>query len=92
MIRATTTRKILYDWHGGQWSSFYAAASSGLVEDKEKLLNDCREITDDETREKLTDWINQQIKKGRYWTKASIINPDQVYLMLPWAEFYNATK
>lgn len=92
MIRAKTARKIFYDWHGGQWSSLYAAASSGLVEDTEKLLADCREITDGETREKLTAWINQQIKKGRYRTKSSILNPDQCYLMLPWAEFYNVTK
>ncbi len=92
MIRAKTARKIFYDWHGGQWSSFYAAASSGLVEDKEKLLNDCREITDDETRGKLQEWLLKQIAEGRYWTRASITQPDQYYLMLPWAEFYNAMK
>jgi len=31
MITAKTARKRLYEWHGGQWSEEYAAASSGLV-------------------------------------------------------------
>lgn len=30
-------RAFLYSWHGGQWSSLYGAASSGLVSDIETL-------------------------------------------------------
>lgn len=35
-------RGLMYDWHGGQGSSLYAAASSGLVADVETLAADLR--------------------------------------------------
>lgn len=39
-------RRTFYEWHGGQWSPLYAAASSGLVDDIDALqreLRDCAE-------------------------------------------------
>lgn len=41
MIQNKTARQMFYDWHGGQFSPFYAVASSGLVQDWDELLKDC---------------------------------------------------
>lgn len=94
MIRNATARKMLYDWHGGQWSAFYAAASSGLIshEDGRRIFDECREITDDATRGELAYWLGHQIKKdkrvpldarGRRITEGA--KPEDYYLILPWA-------
>lgn len=40
---ALKLRALMYDWHGGQGSSLYAAASSGLVADVESLAAELRQ-------------------------------------------------
>jgi len=42
MIQNKTARNTLYAWHGGQWSAFYAAASSGLVESFDALRGEAK--------------------------------------------------
>ena len=86
MIKNNTARKIMYSWHGGQFSPFYAAASSGLVEnwqDIKKEINSCLLIcnnTKDKTElNKLMQYIEKkeenktQYKIGNTW-----------YYILPW--------
>lgn len=41
-INTELLRETLYQWHSGQWSAFYAAASSGLVSDKGVLSAELR--------------------------------------------------
>jgi len=81
MIRNATARQLLYDWHGGQWSAFYGAASSGLVAltDRDALLFELDAITSKKDRDRLREWLTDQISKnvhrdtkGRHW------------IILPW--------
>jgi hypothetical protein len=66
MIRASTARQMLYDWHGGMYSPFYAAASSGLVEDWLALLSECATI-DQPDRDKLREFLKSwQYRAPRY--------------------------
>lgn len=47
MIQNKTARRIMYEWHGGQWSAFYAASSSGLVASFDAIraeITDCLNI------------------------------------------------
>lgn len=84
MIQNKTARNILYSWHGGQYSSFYAAASSGLVRDWGALLQDCECMRGDKyyplDYAKLTEWLNhQRVKLGR-----TVIVKGETYYALPW--------
>lgn len=81
MIKQKTARAMLYDWHGGQWSATYAAASSGLVEDQNALLSELTTISFQDDRNKITEWLLKQIKLNN---RAEIFGTD--YLMLPWAD------
>jgi len=81
MIRSATARQLLYAWHGGQCSAFYAAASSGLVAlaDRDALLSELDAITSKKDRDRLRDWLTDQVSKnvrldakGRHW------------IILPW--------
>ena len=81
MIKQKTARAMLYDWHGGQWSATYAAASSGLVEDANALLGEVSTISFQPDRERLTEWLLRQIKLNN---RVEIFGTD--YLALPWAE------
>jgi len=77
-------RQTLYDWHGGQGSPFYAAASSGLVASFELLAQECDEIGDGMTRARLLAWIEVQKERAPRVT----VNRSQCfyYHALPWAE------
>lgn len=86
MIKQKTARAMLYDWHRGQWSATYAAASSGLVKNFEALLLEVRQITFEPDRDKLTEYLLNQQSKGRYVCKGSTANPADYYLALPWAD------
>lgn len=83
IIRSATARRLMYEWHGGQGSPFYAAASSGLVASFELLMSECREITDKAARLKLAAWIDAQQKRApRVTVKGSQCH---YYHALPWA-------
>lgn len=84
MIQNKTARKLMYDWHGGQSSAFYAAASSGLVQEWGELLRECETLKDNpdhpEDYRKLVEWIN----KKRNSQKFSVIVRGVSYSVLPW--------
>lgn len=42
MIRPATARQLGYQWHGGQSSPLYAFASSGIVANRGRLLDEIR--------------------------------------------------
>ena len=42
-INREKLRRLMYEWHGGQGSSLYAAASSGLVRDRAELAAELRQ-------------------------------------------------
>ena len=52
-ITPENARRIAYRWHGGQNSSLYAFASSGLVADQLALLSDIRTNTPNPGSEKI---------------------------------------
>ena len=79
MIRNDTARQLMYDWHDGQWSAFYAAASSGLVADFDALLADCASINEKNPRRKLTEWIMHRAAT----CEGKTVN-GQFYSVLPW--------
>ena len=86
MIKQKTARAMLYDWHDGdQRSATYAAASSGLIQNFEELLQEVRHIGQPD-RDKLTEYLLRQQSKGRYVCKGSTANPADYYLALPWAD------
>lgn len=66
-------RELMYEWHGGQFSTMYAAASSGLVENLQALISECQE------EPRLLVWL------GTLDLKCVIVNGSQ-YLALPWAK------
>jgi len=88
MIHNKTARRLLYAWHGGQWSPEYAAASSGLVDNFSDLrysLNKSALDTDSVYYKQqiatLINWLNVQEKKAPIG-KAS---DGKTYAFLPWA-------
>jgi hypothetical protein len=80
MIYAKTARQLLYSWHGGQWSPFYAAASSGLVADWITLLEECGRIDDADDRIKLREYL----KSWQYRAPRVRIGSAE-YACLPWS-------
>lgn len=79
MIQNKTARRLMYEWHSGQWSAFYAAASSGLIESFYELEIECETITNPTDRQKLREWIHHRKKAD---TKV-LINC-RTYVALPW--------
>lgn len=78
MIQNKTARRLMYEWHGGQSSALYAAASSGLVESFVLLADEIMAINSDD-RGRLLSWVqNKQITAPRVY----II--DRNYAALPW--------
>ena len=78
MIQNKTARRLMYEWHGGQSSALYAAASSGLVESFVLLADEIMAINSDD-RGRLLSWVqNKQITAPRVY----II--DRSYAALPW--------
>ncbi len=80
MIQNKTARKLMYDWHDGQCSALYAAASSGLVESWDNLLYACNRIDDETDRNKLVAWV----KNKQRMSKFVIIVRGSSYAVLPW--------
>ena len=79
MIQNKTARKLFYDWHGGQWSAFYKAASSGLVEDINQLENEINSIDCPIDKAKLVMWWKAKKDKA-----PSVLVINNLYLVLPW--------
>ncbi|MDN7537059.1 hypothetical protein [Burkholderia cenocepacia] len=79
MIRNQTARDLLYAWHGGQFTPFYAAASSGLVSSFVALADECMKI-DEPDRGKLMSWIQRQQTAA----PQAVVN-GTTYSALPWA-------
>ena len=78
MVQHKTARRIMYEWHSGQWSPLYAAASSGLVACFDALKHECSTI-DNPDRDKLMVWLEKQAqKRTRYVFCGSSYTP------LPW--------
>ena len=78
MIQNTTARRLMYEWHGGQSSAFYAAASSGLCASFSALSLECSDITEPD-RAKLLAWIMHKQK-----TAPEVIVQGRAYRVLPW--------
>ena len=81
MIQNKTARRLMYDWHSGIGSAFYAAASSGLLESFDELEIECATISNPTDRRKLREWIHHKKKAD---TKV-LINW-RTYVALPWAK------
>ena len=92
MIQNKTARNILYSWHGGQYSSFYSAASSGLVESFNSIrseIKQCINFTetvkgytkkDKQDLINLLTWIDNKESK----IKSKVIIQGSNYSVLPW--------
>lgn len=80
MIQNKTARKLMYDWHDGQSSALYAAASSGLVKCWDNLLHACNGIDDETDRNKLIAWVENKQRL----CKSVIIVRGSSYAVLPW--------
>lgn len=78
MIQNKTARELLYSWHGGMWSPFYAAASSGLVRSWVELADECGKI-DEPDRNKLMCWLMH-----RQRTAPRVCVSNVFYSVLPW--------
>ena len=77
---AATARRMLYDWHGGQASALYSAASSGLVEDSNRLLAEIEDIEpEDDAQRAALDWL-----KGQLVGSKTVEVQGREYLALPW--------
>lgn len=80
-IQNNTARKLMYEWHSGQTSPFYAAASSGLCADYGALEWEANKIDDPSDRAKLLAWIT---KRKTAKKKIKVIFMGQSYFVLPW--------
>lgn len=69
----------MYDWHNGQTSPFYAAASSGLVASWDSLIYECNAVTGPD-KEKLMQWLLKRQTKF----KMQVVVRNQAYYILPW--------
>lgn len=79
MIQNNTARRLMYEWHNGQTSAFYAAASSGLVACFDTLVWECKGMSDPD-KAKLEQWIEHKKKKSKH----VYIVQGQSYNVLPW--------
>lgn len=80
MIQHNTARRLMYDWHAGQWSALYAAASSGLVASFVALSDEVATITDPADRAALMGWLTR-----RAMAAPEVIAGARAYRVLPWA-------
>lgn len=78
MIHNKTARELMYNWHGGQWSALYAAASSGLVSSFTDLAGEVLTIEEPD-RARLMAWIQQRAVKA-----PEVIAAGRAYRVLPW--------
>jgi len=78
-IQNKTARNMMYSWHSGMGSAFYAAASSGLVESFSALASECMTIDDQNDRQKLLNWIQQKAIKHN-----ELVVKGRSYGVLPW--------
>lgn len=81
MITNNEARELLYAWHSGQWSPLYAAASSGLVLDIQKLAEGINDITDLVDKAKLFKWFDNA--RQNYPLEEVF---GETYLKLPWRD------
>lgn len=88
-MKETEVRQALYEWHSGQGSAVYAAASSGIVAD-ESLLDlelAMAQMVANATGNKLE---VENLKRIRKWLKVHYDGPhytlgsEKVFLTLPW--------
>lgn len=79
-IQNKTARAMLYDWHSGQTSPFYAAASSGLCRSFQALAMECATVDNAEERRKLLTWIQKEQGKN----KPQVCIAGAFYWPLPW--------
>lgn len=83
MIQNKTARRIMYEWHGGQWSSFYATASSGLVESFDSLISEAetsKQYDEYGDMAKLIEWLEHKKQKS----KTQVFIKNSYYFVLPW--------
>lgn len=79
MIQHKTARDLLYSWHGGQGSPFYAAASSGLCASFDALKREAATMDDEKDRTRLLEWIERREKVA-----PTVIVQGRAYRVLPW--------
>ena len=79
-IQHRTARQLMYSWHDGMGSPFYAAASSGLCASFTALALECDSIDDPKDRQKLLSWI----MKMRSQNRAQVCVANRFYTPLPW--------
>ena len=77
-IQNATARQLMYEWHGGQYSALYQAASSGLVLSFTNLALDCNSIAEPD-KAKLLQWIAK-----RQSHKTRVVFCGREYAVLPW--------
>jgi len=89
-IQNKTARDLLYSWHSGMGSAFYAAASSGLVESFSALACECMTMGDPNERNRLMCWIQKKAMKH-----TTVVVQGRKYAVLPWVRrsyFGNTVK
>lgn len=89
MIQNKTARRLMYEWHSGMASAFYAAASSGLVASFVALADECLTMNDPKERQALLNWIQARQTKG-----VSVVVQGREYRVLPWVSrsYFGETK
>jgi hypothetical protein len=81
-MNATRARELLYNWHNGQWSPTYGAASSGLVINMEHLVD---ELTYCQTLAS-TDEDRAELVALCAWLLEGNFHYDGSYVILPWGK------
>lgn len=91
MMRNSTARQLLYAWHGGMSSAFYAAASSGLVAKWDDLyaeITTCYHSTtttsDHKQLGRLLEWLTHQRGASTLWVNHPA--DGRTYSALPWSK------
>lgn len=79
MIRHKTARDLMYLWHGGMGSPFYAAASSGLCFSFDALKREVLSMGDEKDRARLLEWIERREKVAPV-----VVVQGCAYRVLPW--------
>ena len=79
MIQNQTARRLMYEWHGGQSSAMYAAASSGLVASFVALADEISTIDNPKERNDLMCWV---MRRQTMAPRVCVAN--RFYSVLPW--------
>lgn len=79
MIQHKTARDLLYSWHSGQSSPFYAAASSGLCASFDALKCEAAAMDDEKDQFRLLEWIQRREKVAPV-----VVIQGRAYRVLPW--------